>query len=221
MQPLVPPQQARPPLILSLDIGSSSVRASLFDAAGRTVDGIQARRAHALQTDSSGAAVAAADEVIGLTFQCIDEALALAGSLAGSIAAVAGCSFVGNLLGVDECGLASTPLITYADTRAAADAELLKRELDEETFHQRTGVRFHPSYGTAQLHWLRRARSEEFRTRRALGVAGRVHGDAAFRQRAAPAIRSPRGAACWTGNASTGTLSCWRRWGWTLTGCRG
>ena len=39
---------------------------------------------------------------------------------------------------------------------------LLKRELDEETFHQRTGVRFHPSYGTAQLHWLRRARSEEY-----------------------------------------------------------
>ena len=138
------------------------MRASLFDAAGRTVDGIQARRAHALQTDSSGAAVADADELIGLTFQCIDETLALAGSLAGSIAAVAGCSFVGNLLGVDEAGRASTPLITYADTRAAEDAELLKRELDEETFHQRTGVRFHPSYGTAQLHWLRRARSEEF-----------------------------------------------------------
>ena len=163
MHPLVSPQQADPPLILALDIGSSSVRASLFDAAGRTVDGLHARRAHALHTDSSGAAVVDADAVIGLIFQCVDETLALAGPLAGSIAAVAGCSFVGNMLGVDQDGLAMTPLITYADTRSAGDAELLKQELDEETFHQRTGVRFHPSYGTAQLHWLRRARSEEFR----------------------------------------------------------
>lgn len=163
MQAVVTPQYAEPPLILSLDLGSSSVRASLFDAAGRTVDGIQARRAHALQTDSFGAAVADADEVIGLAFQCIDETLALAGVLAGSIAAVAGCSFVGNLLGADEARQAITPLFTYADTRAAQDAELLKRELDEETFHQRTGVRFHPSYATAQLHWLKRTRLDEFR----------------------------------------------------------
>ena len=87
MHPLVSPQQADPPLILALDIGSSSVRASLFDAAGRTVDGLHARRAHALHTDSSGAAVVDADAVIGLIFQCVDETLALAGPLAGSITA--------------------------------------------------------------------------------------------------------------------------------------
>ena len=162
MQPIVPPSQSDPPLILSLDLGSSSLRALLFDAAGRTVAGMQARRAHSLHTDSSGAAVADADALIRLTFECIDETLALAGPLVEDIAAVAGCTIVGNMLGVDAGGQAVTPLFTYADTRAAEDAELLKRELDEESFHQRTGVRFHPSYGTAQLHWLRRARSQEF-----------------------------------------------------------
>jgi len=162
MQPIVPPSQAEPPLILSLDLGSSSVRALLFDAAGRTVAGMQARRAHTLQTDSAGAAVADADALIRLTFECIDETLALAGPLVEGIAGVAGDTFVGNMVGVDADGQAVTPLFTYADTRAAEDAELLKQELDEEAFHQRTGVRFHPSYGTAQLHWLRRTRSQEF-----------------------------------------------------------
>ncbi|MEZ4770469.1 MAG: gluconokinase [Caldilineales bacterium] len=163
MQAIVSPQHAESPLILALDIGSSSVRAALYDRLGRAVSGMEARRGHQLQTDSSGAAVADADVLVRLTCQCIDETLEHAGSLAGDIAAVVGCSFVGNLLGVDGDGQPVTPLLTYADTRAAADAEMLKQELDEATFHQRTGVRFHPSYGSAQLHWLRRARSQEFR----------------------------------------------------------
>lgn len=162
MQPIVPPSRAEPPLILSLDLGSSSLRAVLFDVAGRTVAGMQARRAHGLHSDSTGAAVADADQLIRLTFECIDETLALAGPLVADIAAVAGCSLVGNMLGVDTAGQAVTPLFTYADTRAAEDVELLQQKLDEASFHQRTGVRFHPSYGTAQLHWLRRARPEQY-----------------------------------------------------------
>ncbi|MCB9153922.1 MAG: gluconokinase [Caldilineae bacterium] len=162
MKAIVSPQHAESPLVLALDIGSSSVRAALYDRLGRAVSGVEARRGHQLQTDSSGAAVADADELVRLTCQCIDETLDRAGALADDIAAVAGCSFVGNLLGVDRDGRPVTPLFTYADTRAAADAELLKQTLDEERCHQRTGVRFHPSYGAVQLHWLQRERPKLF-----------------------------------------------------------
>ena len=93
---------------------------------------------------------------------CIDAALHLAGPLAAGIAAVAGCSLAGTLLGVDAAGRPATPLITYADTRATSEAAALRAELDEAYFHQRTGTRFHPSYWPAQLRWLQRSRPELF-----------------------------------------------------------
>jgi gluconokinase len=53
-----------------------------------------------------------------------------------------------------------TPLYGWADTRARADAEELRATLDEKAAHQRTGCRFHASYWTAKIRWLRRTAPE-------------------------------------------------------------
>src|SRR6185436_4706525 len=57
----------------------------------------------------------------------------------------------------DAFGRPVTPLITYADTRAAGEAAELRRKLDEETIHQRTGCHFHSSYLPARFLWLQKA----------------------------------------------------------------
>src|SRR6185436_17930869 len=144
-------------MILSLDIGTSSARALLFDAQGRALPDLDARRAYEIPVRSDGAVETDADEMLGHVWACIDEVLVKAHHLADQIVGVAACTFVGNVLGVDAFGRPVTPLITYADTRAAGEAAELRRKLDEETIHQRTGCHFHSSYLPARFLWLQKA----------------------------------------------------------------
>jgi gluconokinase len=145
-----------PPYILTLDIGSSSLRALLFDARGMRVPGVEAREGVHLRTTPPGASEADPDALLEALFRAIDAALVQAGDRARDIAGVAVDTFVSNILGVDEAGRAVVPLTTYADTRAAGEAEALRKEFDEAQVHNRTGCRFHPSYWPARLRWLHR-----------------------------------------------------------------
>ncbi len=146
----------RSPYILTLDIGSSSLRGMLFDAQGQPLPGILARRPLQMHTSPQGAAEFDPDALLAHLFLVIDEALAQAGDRAQDIVGVAIDTFVSNLVGVDADGRAVTPLLTYADTRSAGEVASLRADFDEPTTHNRTGCRFHPSYWPAQLRWLYR-----------------------------------------------------------------
>ncbi|MEN9936791.1 MAG: hypothetical protein RLZZ387_3370 [Chloroflexota bacterium] len=160
---MVDRRRAEPPLVLTIDVGTSSVRVMLFDALGRPVDGVGAREAYTIYADASGAAEDDPDEALARVGRCLDEALAQAGPLAAQIGAVAVDTLVSNLLGLDDGGRPLTPLITYADTRNDADAVALRRELDEAAVHDRTGCLLRTSYWPARLAWLRRSQPELFR----------------------------------------------------------
>jgi gluconokinase len=158
----ITPEQAEAPLILTIDIGSSSLRAALYDRLARSVEGVHARRVHEIRTTSEGVAEADADALVELVWQCLDEVLGEAGPLHTQIAGVAACTFVSNILGVDKAGQAVTPITTYADTRAAGEVAGLRAELDETAVHDRTGCHFHPSYLPARFRWLARAQPDIF-----------------------------------------------------------
>ncbi|HEY52668.1 MAG TPA: gluconokinase [Caldilineae bacterium] len=156
------PQSAETPLILALDVGTSSVRALLFDSLGRTVVGIEAREPIHVRNTPPGASEIEPDHLLHQTFGCIDDVLAQAGPLADQIVGVALCTFVNNILGVDANGNVIMPLTTYADTRSAGEVERLQADFDEVETHNRTGCRFHPSYLPARLRWLHRADPDRF-----------------------------------------------------------
>ena len=156
------PGRAETPLILAIDIGTSSVRAVLFDRLGRAVEGTEVRQAHEIRTTAAGASETDADALLNLVWLCIDGVLEQAGSLSTQIAGVATCTFVSNVLGVDDAGQAITPLTTYADTRAAGDVADLRAEFDEAAVHDRTGCHFHPSYLPARFRWLARVHPDLF-----------------------------------------------------------
>jgi gluconokinase len=148
---------AEHPLVLALDLGTSSTRAILFDRQGRMlVDGL-ARRSVDLDTKSDGTAVIDADHLAEQTWSCVDEVLEKVGHNSLQVAAVGCSTFVSNLVGVDHSGHAVTPLMTYADTRPVDDVKALAQRLDEEAIHQRTGCRLHPSYLPARFAWMQRA----------------------------------------------------------------
>ncbi len=160
---VIPAHQAEPPLVLALDVGSSSIRALVFDRLGQAIAGLEAKEPHAFRTDAAGASEADPDALLQLIFACIDRALQAAGPLANAIAAVAADTFVNNILGIDAHGRAITPLTTYADTRAAGEVAGLQADFAEAETHNRTGCRFHPSYLPARLRWLHRADPDLFR----------------------------------------------------------
>jgi gluconokinase len=149
-----------PPLILALDIGSSSVRALLYDGGGRAITGIGVHERYDLHTTADGGAEDAPGLAIGRVARCIDAVLAQAGPLAAQIAGVAVDTMASTLLALDAAGAPLTPIITYADTRNAADADSLRSELDEAAVHQRTGCLLRTSYWPARLAWLKRTRPD-------------------------------------------------------------
>ena len=134
--------------VLSIDVGTSGVRAALFDEQGNPIEGAQAltRRAPGdfVELDP--------DVLVDEVRRTIDELLAR--SVGADIQARAISTFWHSLMGVDGEGKPTTPVLTWADTRAVHAAKSLRTEFDEREIHARTGCRFHPSYWPAKLRWL-------------------------------------------------------------------
>ena len=150
-----------PPIILTLDIGTSSVRAILFDADAHPIAGAQSQVHTEVRTTSDGGAEFDADQLLSTVVAAIDQVLKIVPDL--PIAAVAMDTFVGNLLGVGADGTPLTPVITYADTRNAQDASDLRNELGMEAArvaHDRTGTLIHAAYWPARFRWIARTHPE-------------------------------------------------------------
>lgn len=146
----------RTPLILALDIGTSSVRAMLFDVSGAALPGMVVQPSYELLMNDDGEVGVDVDMLVRVVAQSIDDLLALAGPLAQSIAAVATDTFWHSLVGVDQDSHALMPLMTWEDTRPYQAAADLRAQLDEKAIHERTGASLHASYWPAKLFWLER-----------------------------------------------------------------
>jgi gluconokinase len=152
--------------VLSVDVGTSGVRAALFDDTGNQIEGAQAVR----RRPSGDFVELDPDLLVDEVIRTIDEVLAVDQST--RIEAIAISTFWHGLMGIDAAGRPTTPLLTWADTRAAQAANELRDEFVEREVHSRTGCRFHPSYWPAKLRWLQRERREQFAaTRLWLGFA--------------------------------------------------
>ncbi|HEU0252264.1 MAG TPA: gluconokinase [Pyrinomonadaceae bacterium] len=159
----------KPSFLLSIDVGTSGVRAALFDDRGQQVPGAQARRPRDLETDF---AALDADSLVDEVIMTIDELLTYHLHSAAQIDLITISTFWHSLLGVDGGGRAATQLLTWADTRAAQFANELRSQFNERDIHLRTGCRFHPSYWPAKLRWLKQEQPDTFKaTRYWLGLA--------------------------------------------------
>ncbi|MGD0624550.1 MAG: gluconokinase [Thermodesulfobacteriota bacterium] len=160
--PTVTRNHAEEPLVLAIDIGTSSVRTALFDRWGRVVEGVEARQMHEITSSAEGASEADPDALLEIVFNCLDRVVHQAHDLGSKMKGVATCTFVNNILGIDQNNRAVTPLTTYADTRAASEVAGLRADFDETLVHDRTGCRFHPSYLPARFRWLARTQPDLF-----------------------------------------------------------
>lgn len=150
------------PLVLALDVGTSSTRTLLFDATGARVPDVGSQHTYQLTTSNEGEVSVDVEMLADVVAQTIDEALKAAGERAQQIGAVAMDTFWHGLIGIDSFGRPITPLITWEDTRPYHSAIALRQQLDERAVHDRTGARFHASYWPAKLHWLAAQQPETF-----------------------------------------------------------
>jgi gluconokinase len=159
------------PVLLSLDVGTSGVRAALFDPTGQQVPGTQRNTSRHVDAISDFAELDP-DLLVDEVIQTIDALLDSASLVASKIEFIAISTFWHSLLGVDSDGTPTTGVLTWADTRAAKHATSLRDEFNEKEIHARTGCRFHSSYWPAKLRWLRQEQPESFnKTAKWIGFA--------------------------------------------------
>lgn len=128
--------------VLALDVGSSSVRAQLFDEQGEPADELRQERYDGR----------APDEIVALSRK------ALNGGEPDGISC-----FGHSLIPLDDRGKPLTELLGWRDTRSADAAEWLRRRLDNDAVHARTGAYLHPAFWPAKLAWLAETQPEVFR----------------------------------------------------------
>lgn len=148
-------------VVLALDIGTSSCRASLYDMSGQALDGRAAHVSYAPRMTADGGADLNADTLLQDVITTIDGVLNAA-TPTPPIVAVGTSTFWHSLLGLDASGKPVTPLYLWLDARARGAMAGLRQRLDEHAVHARTGCVLHWTYWPARLSWLRDTAPETF-----------------------------------------------------------
>ena len=144
-----------PRMIISLDVGTSSVRAGCYDDRGALLAGRFHQIACSPRVTADGGAEHDPAALVDAVARCVDAVQPK--SAASDVEAIGVATYWHGLLGFDDAGHPITPVYLWADTRSARDAALLRDALDERALHARTGCHLHSSYWTAKLRWLARA----------------------------------------------------------------
>jgi gluconokinase len=148
-------------MILSVDVGTSSARAAVYDESGRAVDDLLHRVTYEPAIGRDGRVEHDPHVLLDAVTACIDAIQAR--SRGRDVRAVGVSTFWHGLLGFDRDDRPATPVYMWGDTRSAAEARRLRDALDEAALHARTGCPLHSSYWLAKLRWLARERAADVR----------------------------------------------------------
>ncbi len=149
-------------LTLALDIGTSSVRASLYDQNANPLPRASVKVPTGFISTIDGGSEFDAEKGFAKVVLAIDTVLERTGRRKADIECVASCAFWHSLLGVDAKGKPTTKVLGWADTRSREQTSVLRKSFDESQIHNRTGARFHSSYWPAKLLWFRKEHPDVF-----------------------------------------------------------
>jgi gluconokinase len=140
--------------VLALDLGTSSVRALLFDRQGRALPDAIARRPTRLEVDDDGRAELDPEAVLAALGECLDE-LSERGHLRGVADVATSCAWH-SVIAADTAGRPLSGALTWADTRAAGLVGKLRERGDPGRLQAATGAAPHTAYWTVKIPWLAR-----------------------------------------------------------------
>jgi gluconokinase len=155
------------PLVLAIDIGSSSTRTALFDQSAHRIDETAASQQYSVRYSPDGGAelspfilLRAAQHCCGQTLRKYRASTTLKKI---PITTSGGSALWHGLLGLDRQLRPITPIFTWADSRAVNDAAGLRQKSSEKQTQARTGCMLRSTFWPAKLLWLKRTRPQLFR----------------------------------------------------------
>ena len=144
-------------VVIGVDLGTTSTKAIAFDTGGRQ-----------LATASAGYPLAephpgwAEQDPAQILDAVLDTVRAVVSEVDGPVAALSFSSAMHTLIGLDAAGDPLTPSLSWADSRAAAQADRLRAAPGGLALHRRTGTPVHPMAPLPKLVWFREQRPELF-----------------------------------------------------------
>lgn len=150
---------------LGLDIGTTSVKAVAFNAAGQVIATFSS--AYKMFHPAPGRSEQDPDEILEATIACINRMIAAR----GAPVFVSFSAAMHSLIAMDEKGRPLTACIIWADNRATDIAEKLRATPMGESFYHATGAPVHAMLPSCKIAWLRDHRPDIFqRTHVFIGI---------------------------------------------------
>lgn len=154
---------ARRACSIGIDLGTTGIKVVAFDAGESGEQIALASRPTNLRRDPDGAAELDPSAEQASLFAALAEVVEQAHQRGFAIARIGISAAMHSLLALDDQGVPITPVITWADLRAEADARALWSSPQGPALYERTGTPIHAMTPLCKLLWLRRARPEIWR----------------------------------------------------------
>jgi xylulokinase len=141
-------------LLIGLDIGTTSVKAGVFDASGRQL--AAAGREYRLHHPAADRAEIDAEAYWAATVDAVGAVVSAGGVDPSGVLAIAVSSQGETVVAVDEGGRPLGPAIVWLDNRAVAESTALAGRFADATVYDRTGVpAITPTWTACKLLWWR------------------------------------------------------------------
>jgi len=144
-------------VVVGVDLGTTSTKAVAFDTGGRQ-----------LATASAGYPLAephpgwAEQDPAQILDAVLDTVRSVVSEVDGPVAGLSFSSAMHTLIALDAAGAPLTPSLSWADSRAAEQADRLRAGPDGLALHRRTGTPIHPMAPLPKLMWFREEQPELF-----------------------------------------------------------
>jgi gluconokinase len=146
--------------VLALDIGTTSAKAVLFDTAGVAV--ASCTHEYPLTAPRPGWAVQDPELVTAAALAAVGVVAGAAHDRQVAVAGLAVSTVMHSLLALDARLRPLTPVLTWADGRAAAQAKRLRADPAGRRLGQRSGTPLHPMSPLPKLLWFREEQPDTF-----------------------------------------------------------
>jgi gluconokinase len=143
-------------VVIGVDMGTTSTKAVAFDLRGELVTSHS--EGYPLHEPQPGHAVQDPREILAAALTAVRRVVADVG--ADRVAGLSFSSAMHSLIGLSAAHEPLTDVVTWADTRASAQAERLRAAPGGLALHQRTGTPLHPMSPLPKLVWFREEEPE-------------------------------------------------------------
>jgi xylulokinase len=148
-------------LLLGLDVGTTSVKAGLYDEAGRQL--AAGSQEYSLRHTAPNRAELDATTYWSASVAAIRQALAAAHAPAPEVAAIGVSSQGETVIPVDAAGRPVGPALVWLDNRAEDEAAEVSARFSDPAVYDRTGVpAVTPTWTATKIMWLRRNAPDVF-----------------------------------------------------------